>query len=91
MSILILYTCFCTVETTISNEIGIFCPHCNHKLVKHYDRKGYVVYVCNNKKCSYYRNNKNLFKEGKTDILRLLLNKIISGIITVNSNLILIF
>lgn len=59
-----------TVKTTISNEIGIFCPHCNHKLVKHHDRKGYVVYVCNNKKCSYYRNNKKLFKEGKTDTLK---------------------
>ena len=43
-----------TVKTTISDEVGIYCPYCGQKLVKHHDRKGYIVYICNSKKYSYY-------------------------------------
>lgn len=37
---------------------GFYCPHCNTKLSPQHDRKGYIVYVCQNRKCSYYRKNK---------------------------------
>lgn len=37
---------------------GFYCPHCGHKLEPHHDRKGYVVYVCRNTRCSYYRDKK---------------------------------
>lgn len=58
-----------TVKTTVTNEIGIYCPHCGHKLVQKHDRKGYVVYICPNRQCSYYKKNKKLFKEGRTSEL----------------------
>ncbi len=58
-----------TVKTSISEEMGIYCPYCNYKLEKKHDRKGYVVYVCPNNKCSYYKHNKQLFKEGKGEHL----------------------
>lgn len=47
-----------SVKTTVSDEIGIFCPYCSHSLEKHHDRKGYIVYKCPNYKCSYYLKNK---------------------------------
>lgn len=40
------------------NTSGYYCPHCKHKLSPHHDRKGYVVYICTNRKCSYYKENK---------------------------------
>lgn len=40
------------------NTSGYYCPHCKHKLNVHHDRKGYVVYVCGNRRCSYYKENK---------------------------------
>lgn len=58
-----------TVKTSISEEMGMYCPYCNCKLVNKHDRKGYIVYVCQNNKCSYYKNNKQLFQEGKTEQL----------------------
>ena len=56
-----------TVKTSISDEVGIYCPHCGHKLIQKHDRKGYVVYICQNRQCSYYKKNKKLFDEGKTE------------------------
>lgn len=53
-----------TVKTTVSDEVGIYCPYCGHKLMKHHDRKGYVVYVCPNRQCSYYKEKKKLFDNG---------------------------
>ncbi len=53
-----------TIKTTVSDKIEVYCPYCGHKLEKHHDRKGYVVYVCNNHKCSYYKDKKKLFDEG---------------------------
>lgn len=53
-----------TVKTTISEDIGIYCPHCRCALDKRHDRKGYVVYICNNKKCSYFLHNKQLVADG---------------------------
>ena len=37
---------------------GFYCPHCRSKLSPHHDRKGYIVYICQNKKCSYYKEKK---------------------------------
>ena len=59
-----------TVKTTLSDEIGVYCPHCDSKLKKQHDRKGYIVYFCPSNKCSYYRNNKKLFKEGNVEHLK---------------------
>ena len=59
-----------TLKTTISEEAGIYCPHCKHKLIPHHDREGYIVYRCQNYKCSYYLNNKKLHKDGKGDSLK---------------------
>jgi len=57
--------CFCKVcENTFSIKVtprdtmGFYCPHCGHKLIAHHDRNGYVVYVCQNHKCSYYKESK---------------------------------
>lgn len=47
-----------TVRTTVSDEIGIYCPYCGCTLEKHHDRSGYIVYKCMNTKCSYYLENK---------------------------------
>lgn len=59
-----------TVKTTLSDQIGIYCPHCGNKLSKHHDRKGYIVYICPNRKCSYYKKNKKLAKDGKAEELK---------------------
>lgn len=59
-----------TTKTTVSDEIGIYCPHCNHKLVEQHDRQGYIVYVCPNHKCSYYKKNKKLAKTGDAQQLK---------------------
>ena len=37
---------------------GFYCPYCNCKLTPHHDRKGYVVYVCQSSRCSYYKEKK---------------------------------
>lgn len=56
-----------TSKTTICEESAIYCPHCKYKLVAHHDRKGYIVYKCQNPKCSYYLNNKrNCSEKNKT-------------------------
>lgn len=47
-----------TIKTTISDDIGIYCPYCGRKLDLKHDRNGYIVYICPNNKCSYYLNNK---------------------------------
>jgi transposase-like protein/rubredoxin len=38
-------------------EIILKCPHCTYALSKRASRNDFDVYVCNNKKCSYYLNN----------------------------------
>jgi len=48
---------------------GYYCPHCKHKLTATHDRKGYIVYVCLNRKCSYYLNNKKLKDTSRDDEL----------------------
>lgn len=37
---------------------GFYCPFCNRKLQPHHDRKGYIVYVCQSRACSYYKDKK---------------------------------
>jgi transposase-like protein/DNA-directed RNA polymerase subunit RPC12/RpoP len=37
---------------------GFYCPYCNSKLSAHHDRKGYVVYICPSRRCSYYKEKK---------------------------------
>lgn len=59
-----------TVKTSVSGQTGIYCPHCGCKLSPHHDRKGYIVYYCPSKKCSYYRNNKDKFDKGGGDDLK---------------------
>lgn len=58
-----------TIKTSPSDSIGIYCPHCGRKLTRHHDRRGYIVYICQNKKCSYYKKNKKLHNEGREDEL----------------------
>jgi len=48
---------------------GLYCPHCNHKLSQIKDRKGYIVYVCMNRKCSYYQEKKKLKDTSRNDEL----------------------
>ena len=50
--------------------MGIYCPHCGNKLTQQHDRKGYVVYSCMNKKCSYYLKNKQIQEDGNSAILK---------------------
>ena len=59
-----------TVKTTISEDVGIYCPYCKCKLEKKHDRKGYIVYACHNRKCSYYIHNKELLSKGNAQQLR---------------------
>lgn len=59
-----------TVKTNVSGSSGIYCPHCGCKLSKHHDRKGYIVYICQSKKCPYYKQNKKLFNDGKAEHLK---------------------
>ena len=54
-------------KKTFSGESAIYCPHCRSRLSMHHDRKGYIVYNCQNDKCSYYLHNKKLVEEGNTD------------------------
>ena len=46
---------------------GYYCPHCSHKLLPVHDRKGYVVYICQNTRCPYYR-DKKAKKEAGNDL-----------------------
>lgn len=41
-------------KTKFYDESGFYCPHCKHKLILHHDRNNYLVYICQNDKCSYY-------------------------------------
>lgn len=38
-------------------DVILRCPHCRHALDKRSTREDFEVYVCKNKKCSYYKNN----------------------------------
>ena len=49
-----------TTKTLVSDSVKICCPHCGYQLELHHDRCGYLVYVCNNHNCSYYKHNKEL-------------------------------
>lgn len=59
-----------TLKTTISDEAGIFCPHCGRKLDLKHDRNGYIVYICPSYKCPYYLKNKELVDNGTGDQLK---------------------
>lgn len=67
------YRCKCcrntfTVKTTPKSEsVEMYCPYCGRKLSLHHDRKGYYVYMCTNRKCSYYKSNKESFDKGNTE------------------------
>lgn len=45
-------------KTYHSTDVKYFCPYCDYKLQLDHDRNNYLIYVCNNKKCSFYTNNK---------------------------------
>lgn len=51
-----------TDKTTISDKITIACPHCHSQLSIHHERSQYDVLVCQNKKCSFYLENKQKVK-----------------------------
>ena len=59
-----------TLKTTISDEAGIFCPHCGRKLDLKHDRNGYIVYICPSYKCPYYLKNKEMADNGMGDQLK---------------------
>lgn len=59
-----------SLKTSIGGESGIYCPHCGCKLSMQHDRKGYVVFKCPSKKCSYYKQNKKLVKDGQGEHLK---------------------
>ena len=59
-----------TIKTSLSGSSGIYCPYCGCKLAKHHDRKGYIVYICQSKKCPHYKQNKKLFKDGNAEHLK---------------------
>lgn len=50
--------------------VGIYCPHCNHKLSLKHDRSSYKVYMCENKKCSHFLKNKERVKNGDAASLK---------------------
>ena len=58
-----------TVKTTIREDVGIYCPYCKRKLTLHHDRNGYLVYVCTNHDCSYYKHNKKIQDSDDSDSL----------------------
>lgn len=58
------------LKVSPSGKTGVYCPHCGRKLDMKHDRKGYLVFVCANKKCSYYLKNKKLMDEGEDEQLR---------------------
>lgn len=58
-----------TLKKSLSGENGIYCPYCGSELVLHHDRKGYIVYVCPSKECSFYQQNKALLDKGEADAL----------------------
>lgn len=64
-----------TPKITPRDSTGIYCPHCKNKLSMHHDRNGYIVYVCPNKKCSHYKANRKLKREGKAEHLRVSSNE----------------
>lgn len=41
-------------KTKFYDETALYCPHCKNKLMLHHDRNNYLVYNCQNDKCSYY-------------------------------------
>ena len=51
-----------TLKVTPRDSSGFYCPHCGYKLNKHHDRNNYIVYVCPNNRCSYYKASKQDFK-----------------------------
>ena len=58
-----------TLKTTVKEDVGIYCPYCKHKLTLHHDRNGYLVYVCTNHDCSYYKHNKKIQDSDDSDSL----------------------
>lgn len=64
-----------TPKVTPRDSAGIYCPHCKHKLDMHHERNGYLVYVCPNKKCSHYKANRKLKREGNAEHLRVSSNE----------------
>ena len=47
-----------TDKVTPASKSGFYCPHCKSKLSPHHERKGYTVYICQSRKCPYYKENK---------------------------------
>ncbi|MDH6475130.1 putative transposase, partial [Breznakia sp. PFB2-30] len=60
-----------TPKITPRDTAGIYCPHCKCKLDMRHDRSGYLVYSCINKKCSHYKDNRKLKREGKAEHLKI--------------------
>lgn len=55
-------------KTKFYDEIAFYCPHCKNKLSPKHDRKNYIVYVCSNNKCSYYKDSLKKQKLGDISI-----------------------
>lgn len=59
-----------SVDVVPKEKIGIYCPHCKSSLQPHHKRGGYVVYRCDNKKCSFFLENKKLVASGQGEHLK---------------------
>lgn len=57
-------------KVSLNDSSAFYCPHCKNKLSPHHDRNNFIVYVCPNKKCSHYRYNRKLKREGKAEHLK---------------------
>lgn len=55
-------------KTKFYEELSLYCPHCRNKLQVNHDRSNYLVYVCQNKKCSYYLDSKRKQENGDESI-----------------------
>lgn len=56
-----------TDKVSPKDSSGFYCPHCNSKLYPKHDRSGYIVYVCQSRKCPYYIDHKKRKDEGDLD------------------------
>ena len=58
-----------SMKSRHSTDVNLFCPHCDSKLTARHDRNNYIVYVCQNPKCSFYKNNKRKSSSEKREKL----------------------
>lgn len=50
-------------------DVGFYCPYCKCKLERKHERSNYDVFICSNKKCSFYLDNKLALDSGEAEHL----------------------